>query len=430
MMFSGLTRYFSLVVATAVVVFSFQNCGRGGLEAGDGDGLLSSVESGALQGKTNAPFAFEATYDQITYSSCTSPKGYGRSAYFTLKAGAYSTGGVRLRTEFINAAKALIPRHPSPTVTDEQIKEYLAYSKKNSGIVLQSAIRGVRNFDGYMLTSNATPRSGVDFFNLLYDLSDDRYMHPLVQSYMPLLSSNNPLANFTNYFPHGVQDLRNIETVVAYNKTTSHGQNLRNSFVDADHYGEKLALTLTFNQGGSNHRVFRDSDGKVHGKQYELSFSNSAYPNYTHPTLGLINTGHPTRHNATLAAVTERDIATGSTRAWNCDANRRFIVIRKSDWDANKSLCPAMTYNEVLANQTEIAIARRHLPAGEWHINVVNKCVVPLAVGDCYEVPDNRFRVEYDTTKQCFHPFMTLFGGPATFTGAEICAEFISICLR
>src|SRR3990167_6782008 len=97
---SKLVKSLSAVIAAGLLISAFQNCGKAGFD----DAIDDSSIDMASKDETS-PFAYNATFDQITYNSCFGAGLSTNAAYFTIKAGAYDGGGVNLTQNFIADAK-------------------------------------------------------------------------------------------------------------------------------------------------------------------------------------------------------------------------------------------------------------------------------------------------------------------------------------
>ncbi len=93
---------------------SFQNCGKAGFDSNldsELDAGLSDAELSAKYGSSTAakvkdiPFAPEATFDTITYNSCADDHLGSNPAFTSLKAGAYKTGGIKLKNGILHLCR-------------------------------------------------------------------------------------------------------------------------------------------------------------------------------------------------------------------------------------------------------------------------------------------------------------------------------------
>ncbi|MGZ3747614.1 MAG: hypothetical protein ACXWRE_09595, partial [Pseudobdellovibrionaceae bacterium] len=263
---NALKKSFSVAFAVGALIFPFQNCGKAGFDT-------TAVEDTSITPSskdTNAPFAYNASFDQITYNSCFGVGLSTNPVYFTLKAGAYEGGGVNATANFLNYVKTnLKPSYPSTEVTVEQIKSFVGETAENASATLQMALRTrgapqqVRNPTG------VTPAINVDFVNLLYDLTDDRIMEPIFRS----------MGAVVNYFPLAAsQNQRVMEAMLTYNSDEGVAYSLRN---DLSNNG-MLALTYTAPLGNSSFAARvpgTTTDTSVaYGRGYNLTFAADIAP--------------------------------------------------------------------------------------------------------------------------------------------------------
>lgn len=427
---STLIKSLSAVIACGLLVFAFQNCGKAGFDQAldDGDNLASSSQD------TSAPFAFNSTFDQITYSSCFGTGLTGNSAYFTLKAGAYDGGGVNMTSTFLSYMNSTLkPQYPSTTVTVEQMKAYVGDTVENNTATLQMALRTrgapqqVRNPTG------SSPALNTDYVNLMTDLTDDRIMEPIFRA----------LGGVVNYFPLAATTAQSMmEASITYNGDEGVAYSLRNDLTN----NGMLALTYTAQSGASAFAArvpagatTTDSSGNsttdntvAYGRGYTLGFAPDIayYTKLLHPELGApaSNTARPNSRNPNniMVTVSEVDLANPTVNAgsWTCDSNRRYLIVRAADAAA----CPADDVSRMgdAAYRKELQIIRRHLAAAQWDVSVDRRCVVPKS-GSCYtNASGTEETVEYDQTNECYQGIQGLANPAIT----KRCAQYFSICTR
>lgn len=415
---SNLLKSLSAVFACGLLIFAFQNCGKAGF-----DSALESdtAASAALGSDTGAPFAFNATFDQITYNSCFGVGLASNPAFFTLKAGAYDGGGVNLKSEFITyLQKKLKPQYPATTVTVEQMKSYVGETVENNLATLQMALRTrgapqqVRNPTG------SSPALNVDYVNLMTDLTDDRIMEPVFRGQGAVV----------NYFPlAAVQTQRVMEAKITYNGDEGVAYSLRNDLSNSG----MLALTYTGPTGTSAFAAripASSADATVaYGRGYTLMFAADIAPltQAIHQSTTVApNSKNP---NNMLVGIQETDLMTPSTSSgavWTCAQGRRYAIVKSSDASV---YCPADSVDRMGdANyRRELEIIRRHLPASQWDVSIDRRCVVPKS-GSCYNNAGGTAEeaVEYDQANECYQGLQGL-ANPAI---AKRCAQYVSICLR
>ncbi|MBC7371614.1 MAG: hypothetical protein H7326_08620 [Bdellovibrionaceae bacterium] len=402
------------LLGAGMLVFAFQNCGKAGF-----DQAVEGSSVGTVDAKSSAaPFAYDATFDQITYNSCSGTGATNKPGFFTIKAGAYANGGVAMRPEFLTYAKSkLKPVYPATDITVEQLKSFVAGTPENSEATLQMSIR-TRGAPTSMLTaSGAVPAVGLDFTNLMSDLTDDRIMEPIFRG----------LGAYANYFPLAVTSAQKLmEASINYNKDIGMAYSVRNELVNS----RMLSLTYTaFRASAYAARVpAGNTDPTVaYGKGYFLNFAADVAP-YT-----ILASGNAAAQpeiynpNNTLVSVQEINLenpAAATGAAWICPQSRRYVIMRTQDAAA----CPADSFDRLAdaAYRAELEVIRRHLRPDQWDISVDRRCVVPKS-GSCYmNNAGTEETVEYNQVNQCYYGV----SGVPTRNVTNRCAEYISICNR
>lgn len=401
------------IFASFLLVVSFQNCGKAGFDSDLGsssDGALTEADLSAKYGSTmgakvsSIPFAFDSGFDTITYNSCADTHLRNNNAFFSIKAGAYSTGGIKLTNEFYSYADSNFkPVYPATSLTENQYKEYLADSPANSGAVANMAIR-VKNSLTDVYTASGKLSLWTDIVPLVAPLTDSLVMDSFAQKGVT-----------ANYFPFSPES-RVLEAAVNFNSSESLANEYRSVFMTAG----VLSLTYMVNNG-ELYQVRSPSSATpvktAYGKGYSLTFTPA-------PVSGAA-VNNP---NNILAGIAEYDLQspTGGTKSWKCD--RKYAVVRAQD---ASSLCPAQSYSDIAGNSTyrsELAIMRRHLRADQWDVNVAARCVVPKGGVSCYkeESINGSPVVEYDLTKECFREN----GSYAGATPNSRCLHWVTVCTR
>ncbi len=419
---SYLLKSLSAVFACGTLVFAFQNCGKAGF-----DSAAETTENLASVGSDSAaPFAFNATFDQITYNSCF---GIGLSAnpgYFTIKAGSYDGGGVNLTSNFVSYVNSkLKPQYPATTVTVEQMKSYVGETVENNLATLQMALRTrgapqqVRNPTG------SNPALNTDYVNLMTDLTDDRIMEPVFRS----------MGAVVNYFPLAATAAQRVmEAKITYNGDEGVAYSLRN---DLSNNG-MLALTYTGPTGTSAYAARMPSsttDASIaYGRGYMMQFAADIAPltqAIAQSTAVAPNSRNP---NNILVGIQETDLANPSAvgASWDCSSSvdgrgaRRYAIVKPADAPI---FCPADSIDRMGSPnyRRELEIIRRHLPASQWDVSIDRRCVVPKS-GTCYNnaAGTSEDTVEYDQRNECYQGLQGLANRDIT----KRCAQYISICLR
>ncbi len=470
----------TILIGSAALVFSFQNCGKAGFDSGLDEGLAQSSTDPELDqqfGKSDAekvaaiPFAYDLIVDQIAYNSCSGANVPSTPGFFTFKLGSYtSKGGLKLREDFVTYVnKNFKAVSPAMYLSDLQIKNFLAASPENKAAQPQFAIRG-RGNPQQVRSSNTTLNENVDYFNLLGDLTNDRFMDPLVQSMVAMQGNSNPVYVPTQFFPFAVSSIqRTVETSISFNSNEAIAQALRNDFGR----NAQLAMTYTSKEIGDPYVARTPIDSTdtnaAYGRAYIPVFAIAAAPYTLQADYSAMNppvmvppitpkaaTGCPggscqpawSTPNNIMTGISEVNLegsAVGTGATWNCNPKRRYVIIKASDSKA----CPKESYAAIQGGitgagvipaisaqdyQTELEIVRRSLPAEDWDVNIQLRCAVPKTnTSTCY--PDEVINgvsvsVEYDQTVECFQGLNTQnFLTPAT-PPTKRCAQYVSICTR
>lgn len=433
------TRAAGFILASFIVGVSFQNCGKAGFDSALDSGLTSASIDPSLEAQfgsrdavkvQNIPFAYDVIADTLSYSSCFGAGLQSKPGHFTFRIGAYANGGVKLRSNFSDYLKNNFqPIAPATALSENQIKNYLAYSPENAGAAPQFAIR-TRQKPQVPRTNATSATSGIDFINMLTNLSDDRMMDPLVKrpdsviSYFPMAA--NPKQRF-------------LEASLSYNTNEALAFQVRRDFMTeaqlgitflpngpSTPYGARMPASSTDTVTGVTDLT------KAYGRGYNLTFSADVAP-YTQYVYGktVPNIYNPAN---ILTAVQETNLenpASSNGSSWTCAAERRYVIVRQSDAPINcpKELPSAM--NDA-SYRRELEIVRRQLRAENWDVNIALRCVVPKE-GSCYA---NEFQgttlipIQYDQSQECFQGIPdAMYSNPAS-PPIKRCAQYVSICTR
>ncbi|WP_413289350.1 hypothetical protein [Bdellovibrio sp. HCB337] len=427
---SNLVKSLSAALAAGILIFAFQNCGKAGF-----DDALAEDNVDMASKDTAAPFAFDSTFDQITYNSCFGAGLTSNPAYFTLKAGAYDNGGVKLTQNFITYANSsLKPQYPATTVTVEQMKAYVGETQENASPTLQMALRTRGSPQQIRNPSGSTPALGVDYMNLMTDLTDDRIMEPIFRG----------LGGVVNYFPLALnQSQRVMEAKLTYNGNEGLAYSLRN---DLSNNG---MLSLTYTAAGTSPFAARlpasatstNSAGQTvtnttiaYGRGYNLAFAADIAPATQRIANNAAVQPNSRNPNNILVGVNEINLENPSVASggvWSCAQGRRYLIVRADDAanTASPGYCPAESVDRMGdANyRRELEIIRRHLPPEQWHVNVDRRCVYPKA-GSCYKNTSGTTDepVEYNQANECYQGIQGLANPAIT----NRCAQYVTVCLR
>lgn len=402
------------LLASLLLALFFQNCGKAGFDAQLDEQSMSSSASNAslvakygeaLAAKVEAiPFSFEASFDTITYNSCAESQLKSAPGFFTLKAGAYADGGIRIKDDYFNYADATFkPIYPETRLTEDQYKEYLADAPANAKISPNMAIR-VKNSLSDVFALNKSVTLGSDVVPMVGVLTD-----PLV------MDAYGSYGTTAKYFPFSPEQ-KTMEATWTYNDNETYASYVRNQI-----FMNSGMLALTFMKEGEDVNMIRSPASAypyrtAYGKGYSLTFA---------PKPGAAS--NPSR---ILAQVLESDLSSPGKgiRQWNC--SRQYYVISTIDQNNFPTLCPSHTIDEIQGSATiraELAIARRHLRADQWDVNVIKRCVVPKSGTSCYKEQQVSGApvVEYDMNRECFRTDKSdyLSGVPNS-----ACMHFITMC--
>lgn len=399
------------ICASFLMLVSFQNCGKAGFDA-ELDSNLDVSSEAALNAKYGSitgakvqdiPFSIETTFDTITYNSCADTHVVNKPGFFTLRAGAYSTGGIRIKQEFYDYADSNFkPVYPETALTETQYKEFLVDAPENNGAVAMMAIRPKNSLTDVYTKDGKAATLGVDIVALVGTLT-----HPQV---LDAFSNRGVTANYFPFSP----ELRILEGELSYNANEANANIYRDILSNAG------VLAITYVPKTAEINKVRAPDvtypvKNAYGKAYSMTFSQ-----LTSVTNAVSN---PSR---VLASVTERDLNTPTIGAqvWNC--SRNYKIIRAAD---AAGYCPPHSQTD-LSNPTirsELEIARRHLRSDQWEINVTNRCAVPKGSISCYKETQYAGApiVQYDLSQACFDPT-----NPLSPTPNSACMHFITVCTR
>ncbi|MFP5520564.1 MAG: hypothetical protein ACLGGX_11715 [Bdellovibrionia bacterium] len=429
-------RRLGLTLVGLSLLVSFQNCSQSGFETDEGlvseEAASESETTPALStmnvdkyGRTIAkkldamPLAYSVGFNQITYNSCSGKSIASKAGMFSLKFGAYGSGGLRVSQEARNYymdQNNFRPIAPATELTLGQKKNYLYDSPLNRDLVLQMAWR-TKDRPGWLRSSK--PVAGKDYKDLTMNLSDDRMLDPLVKSDQ----------SWVRHFPFATETkFRNLEGFLFYNDSEGNAEFFRDdlqSGMSTD--GTQGMVAFAFRKETGDPQiplmVNENSNGdKAYGVGYTFGFgSYGTIPN------------NPTN---IMKTIDEIDLNTGGATGavWSCPNSLVFKIVRREDAAAN---CPTESFSAAadVVHRQNLAIVRNQLPAGLWDVNISRRCVVPKGF-ECYP---NETRngavvgVNYSgNSQECFQAHKPASHYSAANPGAVLnyCAQHISICLR
>lgn len=410
-------RIVSLLAAATLLTVSFQNCGKAGF---DNSGLAVDT----LGSKTSMPFAFDATFDQISYNSCFGPGVAAKAGFFSVRAGAYESGGVRVTESFRTHAKTsgdLKPIYPATEVSDQQVKLALAASDENIQAIPQMALRTRTNVQQVRTPGQKQATLGIDYVDLLGDLTDDRWLSPLIDTVGAHL--------FFNLAPEG---MRALEGSITYNNDEGMAHGLRR---DLGSHG-MLALTYKVRPDVGDATVARATDYNdvraAFGRGYIMGFEAVIAP-YTkfYSASAVPHLQNPQNILTTITEVNLTDPSKANSAKWTCHELRRYVIVRQED---AATYCPKDPWESTqsAAYRREMEVVRRHLKPEHWDVSISARCAVPKAnEGSCYRndiLAGELVGIEYDQRNPCFQALSEISYSPPI--PIKQCAQYVSICTR
>jgi len=412
---SSKARFIASMMFIGLLLFSFQNCGKAGFDAD----LDSNVEGGTADaaltekyGQSTAekvqgiPFAFQGGFDTITYNSCAEPHLKSAPGFFTIAAGAFSSQGISLKTEFFDYAdENFKPIYPETRLSENQYREFLADSPVNKNVMGNMAIRAKSDLS-YLSAVLDAPAIEKDVIPLAGNLSSSLVMDALF-----------PRGTAARYFQFSPEK-KNIDSYLVLNSDEAVAEKLREVLTDSS------ALTFTFRSESKEvSEIASPTKGQplkaAYGRGYILSFA---------PTPGS-GANNPRR---IISSISEYDLATNKTVAgaqWYCD---RLWVASTKDQAKYPTLCPAMTFDDLKDQnvRTLLSYWRRHLRPDQWDVNVKKGCVIPKGDNSCYkeqQATPTSDVVDYSGNSECFRANRTDYIGAVPNTA---CVHFVSLCIR
>lgn len=440
-------RSFGGIVVMLLMTISFQNCGKAGFDSDLGSqqddastdiSLINKYGSNYAQKVQDIPFAYEVTFDTISFNSCAHnglTSNSEKGGYYTLKAGAYtSKGGLRLNDTFFNyMADNFAPVYPNTTVTRDELKEYLSDSPINRKTQPILGIRsGVNLLTGYdKLKSTRGQGAALPMLSTLHsaEILETALNNTIYESYLNTRKGNG---TYQPYFPFSTE-YKTLETDLLWNSAPANVETFMDAFgASRMIIGFSVQDSIDLDVLNPNTGQSMSSIPKAYGRGYKLTFDK--------PSQGYINgvsgVAHYSNPRTVLAEIQEYDLMnnTTSTGTWSCDDPRkRLMVVRAAD---AQTMCPPMTLAQMETYRATLAVIRRHLTADKWDVNVAltQPCAVPKESISCYnengfdKLPAGTPRVDYTLRNECFQD-----NANVTYPGAtpnSTCAKFISFCQR
>lgn len=410
-----------------LVLTSFQNCSSQDFSNSLTQASASKVDASNMD---KIPFAFDFVPNQISYMSCSrsaDKNSSGQSSstthlndpnvFYTFKIGAYGSGGLALRREFIDFVKANFSN--KGVLGDSEIQDALSYGTAHGGAALQLAIRG------------ATPVTtkvysvGEITEGITYKLFPQNVLLT-AKEFLPQMVSlfRNPSTRLNVLGSSSLQSYRleaalHPEQNSSYTELTS--ENMRQLLQTTNpEQSNLLAVTYSHDlrqpENSSSMWIARDtgstsSDNRAWGSGYKLTFASDMRISSKQSVIG---------------SITEYNLSTfePTTSVWKCPQSFRYIIVSPQDRTAYP--CVEVTDESTLnaVQRDDLNKIRRHLTSGEWIVDPIHQCVSPKRPNlDCYG--NRAFNpVAYtDSGTQCGLDSNNLYLH-------KDCAEFVSFCFR
>ncbi|MEK7355174.1 MAG: hypothetical protein AAB250_01905, partial [Bdellovibrionota bacterium] len=348
------------------------------------------------------PFAYDAKIDQIAHLSCSDLKqdsnlGFSQSAYFTIRAGAYRSGGLQLNDAFYSS----VGRKPI-----EKQAEVLSMSPANTQTVLQLSMRSRSGYQT-LNTRTGTVVMGQDYTNMLAPLGESGLSNTLV---------NLPQGSYVRHARSGRAGGYRFEGDLIYTDNYT----LWNDFKTK--MNSTFLLAMTFTQGGTGNdkdysaRAPADfefsttpRDRSVYGMGYELGFAVPAGRSTNYPYAVLQNVGEKSLENRAASGT------------WTCNSSLQLRVVRAEDAGSALANCRKMVdpTNLTAAEKFRLEIIRNSFRVEDWYVDLTNNCIIPKrADPGCYGAAT---QISYPVADAC-----TVTGE----AGKGHCLAYASICYR
>jgi hypothetical protein len=355
-----------------------------------------------------APFAYDATVDQIAYMSCSEmDASYDHTVFFSLKAGAYTSGGLRMSSAFKNFLLTL--------PTTDSAAEILATSTINSNVSPQLDF----NMPGSFQTRiNLSLGLGGDFNYLLTPLSNSDVTNVLLAT---------PFGQRIRVIPESYGSPQAFETVLDFNTSDAEAIYVRNYLTNT------AMMTMVFvpNDGSGNQPPISPvgaagvtipvgnnltASETVYGRGFRVAFGTPSPSDF-----GQTGTSSTAIGNRVLSSINESNLNIlpndgDGPFTWTCPVALRMKVVRPED-AASFGCVMAADPTPLSANLQTI---RYSLPNSMWYVDMTHRCVVQKTpgAGACYGAAATK--VNYNLSQTC---------APDDATNGS-CAHFLSICYR
>lgn len=382
-----LIRSIGIAVLVALPVVAFNNCSSPYVEKKKD--VSSFIEK--------ADHAYDANLDQVAYMSCSGlpSKTFDQSVYFTFRAGAYRSGGLKIRDGYIASLEKEF------RLPEDQI-ELISSSLINSVSRLQLSIRSRANFQSvFTQGGSAEPNEEIaNFFPVLggYDLVETLYG----------LAPGTRLRYQRNGLPQGER----FEGSLNHGDSVALAESVRSMLT-----GEGM-LSLTYTDPEIS-PTYAKSPADIYGGDASKSvFGKGLLVGFRQPTpsQGTIYGQFP---NYALREITEFSLEnrndTSDVRTWSCPVTMQFRIVRPGDNPG--APCNAIADPDVLSPALEVV--RRSLRVEDWYVDMTNRCITPKKQGGANCYGSNIQAVQYNLPQACIP------GAPT-----QDCVHWASICTR
>jgi len=414
---------------------TFQNC----TQPAD----LGSVDQNSEMAE-KLDFAYDATIDQIAYMSCprvvTSQQQKApvdADLYFTFRAGAYRTGGIKLTSQFFQTVQKK---------NLDRMASILSESPANKNTVLQLAIRQTGQLNS-LVYGPGNPTQNVEFANLMAQLGPVEISNALVNAGIVQNAGTLTLTEKrTKFLRDGTGRGAHLEGNLNFGVSESLQESLRSQYLGSG----AAILALTYleptESGGaapgggtsipdtsvrSPGTVFPlknpNTPGLAYGTGFQLTFSQPRAG-----AVGLKNVNGqqilPYPSNV-MTMVTEKDLLSGGQTGaqWICPTSLQFKIIRPGDEDDNISKCDRVP-DPPKPWSKEWTVLRNALRAEDWYVDSAHGCVLPKRSSgfSCYGDMSKIYNVQYDLTQSC-DPNSD---DSSNALNSKICLAWVSLCYR
>jgi len=385
------------VVAAAGTLLVFQNCTSPPEESSLSSAAGSSTSSQNYQ--LTLPLSVTGQLDTVAYMSCSEIKdSVEKRAYFTFRAGAYSsgTGGLHLTPEFREKTK-----YYSAT---ERARAFSA-SEVNGDTRFSLSIRSALDYQSPWISEEL--RVGEEIEALLPPLDAAAIAGPLAASAPGTL---------INYFP-GAHEKRLVEGSLRFYKFENVMKDTRNKLEGGGNTPGRSLLVAGFSGSSDELNTSLRGPGTgaaageanpVFGKGYFLQFALPAVS----PQGG---------ERRVLSSVNEVDLQTSppspTNSQWDCSSTFQFQIVRPEDKAAGVGCDATVDRYNSEAERIALVAIRRVLRVEDWFVDLPHRCVIPKRTGDyCYGALQGR-TIQYGQ--------LSCTNGTTT-----LCPHYVSVCIR